>query len=96
MILEEAEEDYVTTSEEEDDEAEPAASLASMEGSEGIGSAEGDLRSTGSLERYSTLSSSGESAVTRWGRWLSARPELQDMQERSLNIHRSIHAEQNY
>ncbi|XP_043228774.1 uncharacterized protein LOC122384970 [Amphibalanus amphitrite] len=59
VIVEEAEEDYVTTSEEEDEDAEPAASLASMEGSEGIGSAEGDLRSNGSLERCSTLSSSG-------------------------------------
>ena len=63
VILEEAEEEYVTTSEEEDEEAEPAASLASLEGSEGIGSAEGDLRSNGSLERCSTLSSSGQSRV---------------------------------
>ena len=62
MIIEEAEEDYVTTSEEED-EGEDAGTVASrapsLEGSEGIGSAEGDLRSNGSLERCSTLSSSG-------------------------------------
>ena len=63
VILEEPEEEYVTSSEEEEEQQESpqSRSLHSLEGSEGIGSAEGDSGSNASVESSSGVHSSGES-----------------------------------
>ena len=65
VILEEPEDEYVTSSEEEEEQEESpqSRSLHSLEGSEGIGSAEGDSGSNASVESSSGVHSPGQSRV---------------------------------
>ncbi|XP_043226846.1 uncharacterized protein LOC122383995 isoform X4 [Amphibalanus amphitrite] len=67
VILEEPEDEYVTSSEEEEEEQESpqTRSLHSLEGSEGIGSAEGDSGSNASVESSSGVHSPGGSPTLR-------------------------------
>ena len=87
VILEEPEDEYVTSSEEEEEQQESpqSRSLHSLEGSEGIGSAEGDSGSNASVESSSGVHSPGESVRCPSGIRVAAGPGDNQSVENSLS-----------